>query len=73
MVKWLQPYDPVKMVNTMVKNLKASLLFYTSPIDPKTRKGGGLTRSQAIAKVRKESIAGPRVWKQTFEELGWDE
>ena len=62
-----------KWFNDMVRNLKESLLFYSSPINPKTRKGGGLTRSQDIAKVRKESIAGPRVWKQTFEELGWDE
>ena len=61
----------VKWFDDMVRNLKESLLFYSSPINPKTRKGGGMTRSQAIAKVRKESFAGTRVWEQALDELGW--
>ena len=61
----------LKWFDDMVRNLKESLLFYSSPINPKTRKGGGMTRSQAIAKVRKESFAGTRVWEQALDELGW--
>ena len=61
-----------KWFDDMVRDLKETLLFYTSPIDPKTRKGGGMTRSQAIAKARKESYAGTRVWEQVLDELRWD-
>jgi len=61
-----------KWFNDMVKNLKIGLTFYASPIDPKTRKGGGMTRGQAIKQMRKESFAGTRVWEQALDELGWD-
>ena len=63
----------------MVDNLKADLKFYASKPD-KRRKGGFGSKSKAIKFVREGdpskgitgSYAGPRVWEQALDELGWD-
>jgi len=63
MAKWFE--DPAR-------NIAESLKFYTSPIDPKTRKGGGYSRKEAIKMTKKETIYGPKIWKRAFKMLGWE-
>jgi hypothetical protein len=55
-----------------VQRIVDSLRFFTSPIDPITRKGGGMSRKEAIEMTKPETMAGPKVWKRAFEILGWE-
>ena len=62
MAKWFD--DPAR-------NIAESLRFYTSPIDPKTRKGGGYSRKEAVKMTKKETTGGSKAWQKAFRMLGW--
>ena len=49
--------DIPKWSKDPAKDIANSLKFYTSPIDPKTRKGGGYSRKEAIKMTKKEFIS----------------
>ena len=61
----------VNFFENAVRQLVESLRFYTSPIDPKTRKGGGYSRKEAVRMAKEETMLGQKGFDEAFRRLGW--
>jgi len=61
----------MKSFEDRARDIAKSLRFYTSPIDPKTRKGGGQSRKSAIKMTKADTITSPKLFNRAFELLGW--
>lgn len=53
-------------VERMIEQLAEGMRFYASPIDPKTRKGGGMSREEAIREATKETMLGPKLIQEAI-------
>lgn len=49
------------MEEQAIQGLVESMMFYSSPIDPITRKGGGMSRDEAIRMTFEETTLGPKL------------
>jgi hypothetical protein len=67
---FMEPHDPEAEKEAAIQRIMDSIRFYTSPIDPETRKGGGMSLEQAIEMTMKDTMAGPAILQEALRRLG---
>ena len=68
-LKFMEPHDPEAEKEAAIQRIMESIRFYTSPIDPETRKGGGMSLEAAIEMTMKESMVGPAILEEALRRL----
>tara|TARA_R100001510_G_C7634596_1_gene192957 strand:- start:916 stop:1158 length:243 start_codon:yes stop_codon:yes gene_type:complete len=69
-LKFMEPHDPEAEKEAAIQRIMESIRFFTSPIDPETRKGGGMSLMEAIEMTKRYHGGGPAILQEALRRLG---